>query len=63
MDISNPPEHQMEEMLSYRTKKDERAKVWSKLVGNTILMGCRESGEVKDKSIGLQPSMDAGIKR
>jgi hypothetical protein len=24
MDISNPPEHRMEEMLYYRTKEDER---------------------------------------
>jgi hypothetical protein len=39
MDISNPPEHRMEEMLYYRTKEDERAKVWGKSVGNTIQVG------------------------
>ena len=39
MDNSNPPEHRMEEMLYYRTKDDERAKVWGKSVGNTIQVG------------------------
>ncbi len=39
MDNSNPPEHRMEEMLYYRTKEDERAKVWGKSVGNTIQVG------------------------
>ena len=39
MDISNPPEHRMEEMLYYRTKEDERSKVWGKSVGNTIQVG------------------------
>jgi hypothetical protein len=39
MDISNPPEHRMEEMLYYRTKEDERPKVWGKSVGNTIQVG------------------------
>ena len=39
MDISNPPEHRMEEMLYYRTKDDERPKIWGKSVGNTIQVG------------------------
>jgi hypothetical protein len=39
MDNSNPPEHRMEEMLYYRTKDDERAKVWGKSVGTTIQVG------------------------
>ncbi len=39
MDNSNPPEHRMEEMLYYRTKEDERPKVWGKSVGNTIQVG------------------------
>lgn len=39
MDNSQPPEHRMEEMLYYRTKDDERAKVWGKCVGTTIQVG------------------------
>ena len=39
MDRSNPPEHRMEEMLYYRTKEEERAKVWGKSVGTTIQVG------------------------
>ena len=39
IDVSNPPEHRMEEMLYYRTKEDERPKVWGKSVGNTIQVG------------------------
>ena len=39
MDNSNPPEHRMEEMLYYRTKEDERARVWGKSVGTNILVG------------------------
>ncbi len=39
MDNSNPPEHRMEEMLYYRTKEEERAKVWGKSVGTTIQVG------------------------
>jgi hypothetical protein len=39
MDNSNPPEHRMEEMLYYRTKEDERPKVWGKSVGTTIQVG------------------------
>ena len=39
MDISNPPEHRMEEMLYYRTKEDERPKVWGKSVGTPIQVG------------------------
>ncbi len=39
MDHSNPAEHRMEEMLYYRTKEEERAKVWGKSVGTTIQVG------------------------
>src|ERR1017187_7474103 len=39
MDMSNPPEHRMEEMLYYRTKDDERPKVWGKSVGTTLQVG------------------------
>jgi hypothetical protein len=39
MDNSNPPEHRMEEMLYYRTKDEERPKVWGKSVGTTIQVG------------------------
>jgi hypothetical protein len=39
MDKSNPPEHRMEEMLYYRTKEDERARVWGKSVGTLIQVG------------------------
>ena len=39
MDNSNPPEHRMEEMLYYRTKEEERAKLWGKSVGTTIQVG------------------------
>jgi len=39
MDMSEPPEYRMEEMLYYRTKEDERAKVWGKSVGTTIEVG------------------------
>jgi hypothetical protein len=39
MDISQPAEHRMEEMLYYRTKDEERSKVWGKSVGNTIQVG------------------------
>ena len=39
MDNSQPPEHRMEEMLYYRTKDDERPRVWGKSVGNTIQVG------------------------
>ena len=38
-DQSNPAEHRMEEMLYYRTKEEERPKVWGKLVGTTIQVG------------------------
>src|SRR5215469_10710675 len=30
MDMSNPAEHRMEEMLYYRTKEEERPKIWGK---------------------------------
>jgi hypothetical protein len=39
MDMSNPAEHRMEEMLYYRTKDDERPKVWGKSVGTTLQVG------------------------
>jgi hypothetical protein len=39
MDMSQPPEHRMEEMLYYRMKDEERSKFWGKLVGNTIQVG------------------------
>jgi len=38
-DESNPPEYRMEEMLYYRTKEDERAKLWTKSVGTLIQVG------------------------
>jgi hypothetical protein len=39
MDQSNPPEHRMEEMLYYRTKDEERPRIWGKSVGTTIQVG------------------------
>jgi hypothetical protein len=39
MDMSEPAEHRMEEMLYYRTKEEERAKVWGKSVGTLIEVG------------------------
>jgi hypothetical protein len=39
MDKSNPSEHRMEEMLYYRTKEEERSKVWGKSVGTMIQVG------------------------
>ena len=39
MDMSNPAEHRMEEMLYYRTKDEERARLWGKSVGTTIQVG------------------------
>src|ERR1039458_7635217 len=39
MDQSNPAEHRMEEMLYYRTKEEERPRVWGKSVGTTIQVG------------------------
>lgn len=39
MDMSNPAEHRMEEMLYYRTKDEERPKIWGKSVGTTIQVG------------------------
>ena len=39
MDMSQPQEHRMEEMLYYRTKDDERARIWGKAVGTTIQVG------------------------
>jgi hypothetical protein len=39
MDMSNPAEHRMEEMLYYRTKEEERPKIWGKSVGQTIQVG------------------------
>jgi hypothetical protein len=39
MDMSQPTEHRMEEMLYYRTKDEERPRVWGKSVGTTIQVG------------------------
>ena len=39
MDMSQPPEHRMEEMLYYRMKDDERVKFWGKMVGTTFQVG------------------------
>ena len=39
IDVSNPPEHRMEEMLYYRTKDEERPRVWGKSVGTTLQVG------------------------
>jgi len=39
MDMSQPPECRMEEMLYYRTKDEERAKLWGKTMGTTIQVG------------------------
>ncbi len=39
MDHSNPAEYRMEEMLYYRTKEDERPRIWGKSVGTTIRVG------------------------
>jgi hypothetical protein len=39
MDMSQPAEHRMEEMLYYRTKDEERPRVWGKSVGTTIQVG------------------------
>jgi hypothetical protein len=39
MDNSNPPEHRMEELLYFRTKDEERHRVWGKSVGTTIQVG------------------------
>jgi hypothetical protein len=39
MDMSNPAEHRMEEMLYYRTKDEERPRIWGKSVGTTIQVG------------------------
>jgi len=39
MDMSNPAECRMEEMLYYRTKDDERQRIWGKSVGTTLQVG------------------------
>ena len=39
MDMSVPAEFRMEEMLYYRTKDDERPKLWGKSVGTTLQVG------------------------
>jgi len=39
MDMSNPTEFRMEEMLYYKLKDEERSKVWGKTVGTTIQVG------------------------
>ena len=39
MDMSQPTEFRMEEMLYYRTKEEERPRIWGKVVGTTIQVG------------------------
>jgi hypothetical protein len=39
LDISEPAEHRMEEMLYYRLKPEERQAYWGKTVGKTIEVG------------------------
>ena len=39
MDHCEPPEYRMEEMLYYRTKDEERPRVWGKSVGTTNEVG------------------------
>ncbi len=39
LDISEPAEHRMEEMLYYRLKPEERLAYWGKCVGKIIEVG------------------------
>ena len=39
MDMSQPAEHRMEEMLYYRTQDMDRQRIWGKSVGTTIQVG------------------------
>ena len=39
MDMSQPSEHRMEEMLYYRLKPEERPVMWGKSVGQTLQVG------------------------
>ena len=39
LDVSEPAEHRMEEMLYYRLKPEERPALWGKAVGKTIEVG------------------------
>ena len=39
IDVSNPPEHRMEEMLFYRTKPEEREAYYVNGTGKTITVG------------------------
>ena len=39
IDVSNPPEHRMEEMLFYRTKPEEREAHYANGTGKTITVG------------------------
>jgi hypothetical protein len=39
MDMSQPAEHRMEEMLFYRMKDEERSRLWGQTVGTTIQVG------------------------
>jgi len=39
MDMSQPAEHRMEEMLYYRTQDTDRQRIWGKSVGTTIQVG------------------------
>jgi len=40
LDVSDPAEHRMEEMLFYRLKAEEKTAMWGKAVGTTIEVGC-----------------------
>src|ERR1039457_3052894 len=39
LDVSNPPEHRMEELLFYRTKLEEREAYYVNGTGKTITVG------------------------
>ena len=39
LDVSEPAEHRMEEMLYFRLKPEERLAFWGKSVGKTIEVG------------------------
>ena len=72
MDLSQPAEYRMEEMLYYRTNAEERPNLWGQSVGTTIQVGVArirhgENGgratligqiitEPKSNSYGSQPS-------
>ena len=39
LDVSEPAEHRMEEMLYYRLKPEEKMNYWGKSVGKTLEVG------------------------